>query len=122
MRLHDKMLSWLGFFGILKFVETPNNYGVGGAGNPVSSPSALSVTANVVTPTGLVSHVGAGLIKTITVPWVGFGGFIVLIADAVFTWDATGNIALAGTSTAIGRAILFTYDQVAGKWYPTVVA
>lgn len=116
------LLSFLNFIGAMKFVETPNNFGVGGANNPVSSPSALVVTANVIAPTGLVSHVGAGLVKTITLPWVGFGGTIYLVADAVYTWDATGNIALGGTSTAIGRAIPFVYDQVAAKWYPSVVA
>ena len=102
--------------------ETPNAFGIGGQFNPVTGQTALAVTANAIAPVALVSHVGAGLIKTITVPWTGFGGIIVLVADAVFTWDATANIAVAGTSTAIGRAIAFAYDPVTAKWYPFYVA
>jgi len=105
--------------------ETPNLFQVGGQNNPVSGPIDLVITANVITPTALVNRVAAagGLIKTITVPWPGFAGFIVLIAGTTpYTWDATANIAVAGTSTATGRAMLFVYDPIPAKWYPVVFA
>jgi len=105
-----------------------------GAGNPgyianrclMESPvgSVLTISANVITPLLQVHHVNDnGLIKTITVPdaigsYGPFTGTIVLIPDQVFTWDTTGNIALAGTAV-VGKALHMTYDGT--SWYPSYV-
>lgn len=79
--------------------------------------SVLAIAANVITPTNSVHHVGAGLIKTITVPAnVGSPTRITIIPDAAFTTDATGNISLASTAV-INRAMDFTWDGT--KWNPS---
>jgi len=79
-----------------------------------SASSVLTISSNVITPTGSVHHVGAGLIKTITVPAVmATPGTITIIPDAAFTYDATGNILGSGTATT-NRAMTFTWDG--SKW------
>lgn len=80
--------------------------------------STLTVSSNTITPTAPAHFVGAGLIKTITVPSGMAGGRITLIPTAAFTTDTTANIAIASTAT-IGRAMDFTYDSVTTKWYPS---
>lgn len=78
-----------------------------------SASSVLAVNSNVIAPTGSVHHVGAGLIKTITVPAAVTGPWVVtLIPDAAFTYDATGNIVVpAGGGTAVvNRAMSMTWD------------
>lgn len=81
------------------------------------SSSVLSVSSNIIAPTNAVHHVGAGLIKTITVPasctvtcWV------FLVPDAAFTYDATGNITVAsGSGTAVvNRLMTAAWDG--SKW------
>lgn len=82
--------------------------------------SVLTVTSNVIAPTNAVHHVGAGLVKTITTPAMCAPTCtIVLIPDAAFTYDATGNIALpAGSGTAVvSKALSLTWDGT--KWYPS---
>ena len=85
-----------------------------------SAAPTLVITANVITPTKLVSFVGAGLIKTITVPTLAAtgGATIKLIPTVAFTTDTTGNIALASTAV-IGKQLLMTYDSGTNKWYPS---
>lgn len=82
--------------------------------------SVLSVASNTVAPTNMVHHVGAGLIKTITVPTMCSPTCTVwFVPDAAFTYDATGNIVVpagAGTATT-SRAMSFTWDGT--KWYPS---
>lgn len=82
-----------------------------------SASSVLAINSNVVAPTGSVHHVGAGLIKTITVP----AGCtptcsIDIVPDAAFTTDATGNISLASTATQ-NRTMRFSWDG--SKWNPS---
>ena len=79
----------------------------------------LTITANVLTPLCMTSFLGAGLVKTITLP-AGFppGGSITLIPTAAFTTDATGNVAIASTAVT-GRAMTFTWDSTGSKWYPS---
>lgn len=85
--------------------------------------AVLAITANVITPAYGIHHVGAGLIKTITVPasFANSGGTVDLWPDAAFTYDATGNILLpAGGGTAVvNRIMTFTWDPVAAKWAPS---
>lgn len=94
-------------------------------GNPNVGPNidtGAMVPANTIAPTHYM-HVllGAGLIKTITPPYPAFSGTIVLIAGAgsAFTWDATGNIALASAAApSVGKAVLMSFNPVTAKWYP----
>lgn len=70
-----------------------------------------------------VHHVsGVVAIVNITPPDPGFQGEICLIADAIWTWTAAGNIGIAGTTTAAGKAVYFTYDPATLKWYPDKIA
>jgi len=85
--------------------------------------NTLGIIANVLATPKSINFVGAGLIKTITVPtlFAAAGGSITLIPTAAFTWDATGNIAIAGTAV-VGRALTMTYDAFApAKFYPSYV-
>lgn len=80
-------------------------------------------SAATIAPTHPVHHVtGTAAIATITPPDPGFQGEITLIADAIWTWTAAGNISQAGTVTAAGRHHKFLYDPATAKWYPDKVA
>lgn len=83
--------------------------------------AVLSVGSNTITPTSAIHHVGAGLIKTITVPSGFTSGTIYFIPDSAFTYDGTSNIVLpAGGGTAVvGRVMAFTYSSSTSKWYPS---
>ncbi len=85
----------------------------------VPASTVLTVTANAIAPNGpgAVHHVGAGLIKTITVPVSVTGPTVIhLIPDAAFTYDATGNIgAVISGLAVIGRTMDFTFDGT--KWW-----
>jgi len=79
--------------------------------------------AGVTLPSGPLFHVtGTNAITGWTIP-VGFaGGSFTVIPDAVFTWTAVGNIALAGTAV-VSKALTFTYDGNAAKvWFPSYIA
>lgn len=82
--------------------------------------AVLTIGTNTIAPAYGIHHVGAGLIKTITVPpaLLNTGGTIALIPDAAFTTDATGNIALASTAV-ISKTLWMTWDPVAAKWFPS---
>lgn len=80
-------------------------------------------SAATIAPTFPVHHVtGTAAIATITPPDAAFQGKIILISDAVWTWTATGNIAIAGTTTAAGKSFVFEYDPSTLKWYPDKIA
>ena len=96
-------------------------------------PAALSAASNVristlasaatIAPTTPVVHItGTAAIVTITPPDASFQGFILLISDGIFTWTAAGNIAIAGTSTAVGKIFALFYDPATAKWYPDKIA
>jgi hypothetical protein len=101
--------------------ETPERFEVGGLQNSVLGADLTS--GATIAPTSLVHNVtGTAAIVTITPPWPGFAGVVYLVAQGIFTWTAGGNIALAGTSTAVGHAMGFLYVPTVGKWYPLAVA
>lgn len=101
--------------------ENSERFEVGGLQNSVVGSDLAS--GATIAPTSLVHNVtGAAAIVNITPPWPGFGGIVWLVAQGIFTWTAAGNIGVAGTSTAVGRAVGFLYVPSAGKWYPTAVA
>jgi len=85
-----------------------------------SASSVLSITSNVLTPTSTFAHVGAGLIKTITVPSACTPTCaIYLVPDAAYTYDATGNVVVpAGGGTAVvNKLMIFMWDGT--KWTPS---
>lgn len=79
--------------------------------------AVLSVSGNTIVPTHSIHHVGAGLIKAITVPSQFDSGTIYLIPDAAFTTDQTGNIASAAATAVIGKVMIATYSSSSSKWY-----
>jgi|SRR5215471_8066309 len=94
---------------------------VGGNYNTIVG-GVLASANNLPTPDHLIHHVsGTALIKTIPVPYTNFAGMLILIPDAIFTWDATGNIALGGTAV-VNKALQLIYDNNAGKWIPSYIA
>lgn len=99
-----------------------------GWGNPsglVGEPTTLVASAaGSVVPTGRLFHInGTAAITGFTIAsMIGFaGGRFTVIPDAVFTWTAAGNIALAGTAV-VSKALDFVWDPAAVKWYPSYIA
>lgn len=106
---------------------------VPGFGNPGTSAIALMPTASVASvagatlPSGPLFHVtGTNAITSWTIP-LGFngtaagGGCFQVIPDALFTWTATGNIALAG-SAVVNKLLQFCWDAKNSKWVPSYIA
>jgi hypothetical protein len=91
---------------------------------PPHSSGPVGADISSVTPsvTGPIHHVTTtGTITTISppVPDLDFAGPLYLIADSVFDWTTSGNIAAApGTTLLAGHAYGFVYDRVDGKWHP----
>jgi len=83
----------------------------------ISNGGTLAVTANAITITGAVSHVGAGLIKTINLANGASNSFGYLIADAAFTTDQTGNINSAALTATAGTLYIWVLDAASGKFY-----
>lgn len=82
--------------------------------------SVLTITTNTIAPTNLIHHLGAGLLKTITVPTLCAPTCsLYIVPDAAYTYDATGNITLpAGGGTAVvSRTMVFVWDGT--KWNPS---
>jgi len=83
--------------------------------------------ANTITATGRYFHTtGTVILKTLTAP-AGYaeGGAINIVFDgsgAGLTWDATGNIAVAGTATTAASMVTFVFDSGSGKWHPSRLA
>lgn len=78
----------------------------------------LTVSGNAISPTKMVSLVGDGLIKNITAPTPAGSWIMGLIATGTgLTFDATGNIAIAGTMVQ-SQVNWFWYDFTQAKWYP----
>src|SRR5262249_32247788 len=108
------------------------NTWVPGFGNPgvsgvqVQPTAASAISSNAITPSGPLIHVtGTTVLKTITLPATFQNGSVTLIFDGSgsgLTWDATGNINVAGTSTTAGSAVTFTYDRSISKWIPSRLA
>jgi len=76
--------------------------------------------STVIAPDRMVHHyITTATITTITPPHEGFTGPVYLIADSVFNWTTSGNIAAPRATTIIAnQAYGFLYDRVTGKWYP----
>ncbi len=107
---------------IMKVRNTAQNAdgGVTAAYYNTSASSVLTISSNVIAPTGSVHHVGAGLIKTITVPALCTPVCSIdIIPDVAFTYDATGNIVVpvGGGTALINKTMRFTWDG--SKWAPS---
>lgn len=90
------------------------------------SVGAPVASANTITPTiwgpDTCFHVtGTTVIKTITAPTGFLQGECTIIFDAAGTWDATGNIAVASSTTQTTTYVTFLYDAKAAKWYPSKI-
>lgn len=89
--------------------------------------SAPVVMANTMVASGPLFHTtGTTILKTLTAP-AGYieGNAITIVFDgsaAGLTWDATGNIAVAGTATTAASAVTFIFDQGSAKWHPSRLA
>jgi len=95
-----------------------------GAVDYVNTGILTIASANIISPQDDIMRVtGNAVIKTINLPAPYFQGPLFLFnTDAsVGTWDATGNIALAGTMTRY-HLFVFVYDNAVSKWYPNAVA
>lgn len=100
--------------------------------SPFSAPGGIEVpqignplpSGNTITPTHRMHHItGTATIKNIAISslWPDFIGPVILLADAgnLWTWDDTGNIAVALTGNVVaGLAYPFAYDRQLGFWYP----
>ena len=109
-----------------QFPSGPNRIGpnLASAGG-VTQPNGVVDAAGSVRISHPVHHVtGTAAIINLLVPYdaPGWQGEVTLIADAIWTWTAAGNIAQAGTVTAAGRQFKFVYDPGTNKWYPDKVA
>lgn len=96
---------------------------IGDNGILASRIGSTLASASTVAPTGMVTHItGTTTINTITVPTsvnqASFTPFVIFVFDGVAPWSAAGNIAVAGTPTTAGTAVLFVYDPATVKWYP----
>ena len=93
---------------------------------PLACTAAVTATAAVLpAPSGPLFHVAASgtpAVTGITMPTGFTSGSITLIPDAAFTWTTgDGSIAVGGTAVQY-KALTFTYDSAAAKWYPSYVA
>ena len=89
--------------------------------------TAVASVAGSTLPSGALFHVtGTNAITGWTIPLgcnataVGGCSFTV-IPDAICTWTAAGNIALAG-SCVVNKALTFTWDAKNSKWIPSYIA
>ena len=92
--------------------------------------TAVASAAGTVTPSGPLFHItGTNAITGFVIP-IGcaantlatLGGCsFTVIPDAIFTWTAAGNIALAGTAV-VNKALTFVWDATNKKWVPSYIA
>lgn len=88
--------------------------------NQIQGPNIASATT--IAPThGIHIVTGTTAIVNITIPSADFSGSIILQAAAIWTWTAAGNITVAGTVTAAGGTVVFTYIPSLAKWAPSRV-
>lgn len=79
----------------------------------------VPLAGGTIAPDKMIHHVNnTTAIATITPPHEGFSGPLYLVADSQFTAVATGNIAVAITTTVASKCYVLIYDRSTGKWYP----
>lgn len=95
-------------------------------GYPTFPPRSSEIGANISTATPDITSPIHHVVSTVTLttltppqPLFGAMGPVYLIADSLFSWTTSGNIAAAiGTTAVAGRAYPFIYQRSTGKWYP----
>lgn len=97
--------------------------GFGNISMAAAPTTAVASAAGAILPSGPMFHVtGTSAITGFTIP-VGFdpkeGNTLTVIADAVFSWTAAGNIALASGTVVANKSYTFTYDPNTAKFYPS---
>jgi hypothetical protein len=114
--------------GLEWLCSTITNSWVPGWGNTTAPAGVTTVVASAagsVVPSGPLFHVtGTSAITGFTVAsMIGFAnaGCFTIIPDAIFTWTAAGNIALAGTAV-VNKALTFCWEQTNSKWVPSYIA
>jgi hypothetical protein len=76
-------------------------------------------SGSTITPVTRVHHVtGTSAISTITATGMIDGEVLILIPDASFATNTSGNIALSSTAV-VNRALQLVWDATAAKWYPS---
>jgi hypothetical protein len=93
---------WDQMTGQVPFTET--------IGSTIPSGSTIAPTSPIHSVSGITA------ISTITVPYTGFTGMIILIPTGLWTTLLTGNIGLA-TTAIVGKAVILIYDGT--KWWPS---
>lgn len=120
-----QVTPWVNAVNGNQWLRSVDGLWVPGWGNLSQTPgvtAAVASAAGAVLPTGPLFHItGTAAITGFTIP-VGFsGGSFTVIPDAVFTWTAAGNIALAGTAV-VNKNLTFTWDSNAAKFTPSYIA
>lgn len=105
--------------------------GFGNPGNsmvPISASASVASAAAAITPSGpFFTITGALAITGFNIP-LGFngtavgGGCFTAVAGGIYTWTAAGNIAVAGTSTAVGEYVTFCWNALTSKWNPSRIS
>lgn len=89
----------------------------------IAAPVAAAAT---LVPTGPLFHVtGTTASSLVTLPSNWINASFTVIADAIWTWTSStnsGGFAQAGTVTALGSTVTFTYDAATALWYPSRLA
>lgn len=92
-------------------------------GGPAPNTSIVGATiasAATIAPDSLITPIsGTAEITTITLPYTGFAGFLILIPAGAFTMATGGNIAKAIIAVALAPVIV-VYNPSAALWYPMV--
>lgn len=90
---------------------------------PTRGANTASAAGPVVIPAADYFHVtGTAAITGWTNPaGIQDGARFSVIPDAIFTWTAAGNIALAGTAV-VNKLLDFQWDATTAKWYPSYIA
>jgi hypothetical protein len=94
--------------------------GWGNRSAPNGVTAAVASAAGAIVPGSPLFHVtGTAAITGFTIgSMIGFtGGSFTVIPDGAFTTTTAGNIGIASTAVA-GKALTFTWDSNAVKWYP----
>lgn len=89
--------------------------------NSITDPNTQASAAGLFVPTSVATVVsGAEAFTGITIPYEGFAGPIFIMPTGAFTWTTATNIAVAGTAV-VGRLLIFWYNPITAKWYPSYV-
>lgn len=85
----------------------------------VAPTAAVASAAGLITPSGPLFHVsGTAAITGFNIPVGLTGGIFTIIPDGAFTTTTANNIAFA-TTALVGKRIVYSYDPITGKFYPS---